>query len=79
MMRVDHIHGDAMQPGPERAVSPKSVEASPHAHEDLLGNILGVGAAVRQRALDQGAVACLLKPFSESGLVAAVNAALRPK
>jgi FixJ family two-component response regulator len=32
---------------------------------------------VRPRALGQGAVECLFKPFSETALVEAVNAALR--
>ena len=32
---------------------------------------------VRQRLLAQGAVECLLKPFSESALLDALNAALR--
>jgi FixJ family two-component response regulator len=33
--------------------------------------------SVRQRVLDQGAVACLFKPFSETAMLAAVYAALR--
>ena len=33
--------------------------------------------AIRQRMLDQGAVACLVKPFSDVSLSDAVNAALR--
>jgi FixJ family two-component response regulator len=33
--------------------------------------------AVRARVLEQGAVECLLKPFSESALLAALDAALR--
>jgi FixJ family two-component response regulator len=32
---------------------------------------------VRPRALEQGAVECLFKPFSERALIAALNAALR--
>jgi FixJ family two-component response regulator len=34
--------------------------------------------AVRQRVVNQGAVACLLKPFSDTALLDALNAALRP-
>ena len=34
--------------------------------------------AVRPRLLEQGAVECLFKPFSETALLDAVNAALRP-
>jgi FixJ family two-component response regulator len=33
--------------------------------------------AVRPRVLEQGAVECLFKPFSENALLGAVNAALR--
>jgi FixJ family two-component response regulator len=33
--------------------------------------------AVRRRVLEQGAVECLFKPFSESALLDALNAALR--
>ena len=33
--------------------------------------------SVRSRLLDQGAVACLFKPFSETSLLEAVTAALR--
>jgi FixJ family two-component response regulator len=33
--------------------------------------------AVRQRVVNQGAVACLLKPFSDTALLDALNAALR--
>jgi FixJ family two-component response regulator len=33
--------------------------------------------AVRPRVLEQGAVACLFKPFSETALLGALNAALR--
>ena len=33
--------------------------------------------AVRARALEQGAAECLFKPFSDTALLAAVNAALR--
>lgn len=33
--------------------------------------------AVRQHVLEQGAMACLLKPFSDMALLAALNAALR--
>jgi FixJ family two-component response regulator len=32
---------------------------------------------LRQQMLDQGAVECLFKPFSESALLSAVNSALR--
>jgi FixJ family two-component response regulator len=32
--------------------------------------------AVRRRLIENGAVECLFKPFSEAGLLAAVNAAL---
>jgi len=32
---------------------------------------------IRTRALEQGAVACLFKPFSDTALLEAVNAALR--
>ncbi len=32
---------------------------------------------VRRRLLEQGAVACLFKPFSETALLGALNAALR--
>ena len=35
------------------------------------------GEAVRPRLLEEGAVACLFKPFSETALLEAVNAALR--
>jgi len=34
-------------------------------------------AAIHTRALERGAVACLLKPFSDTALLAAVEAALR--
>ena len=34
--------------------------------------------AVRPRLLEQGAVECLFRPFSETALLDAVNAALRP-
>ena len=34
---------------------------------------------VRTRLLDQGAVECLLKPFSDTALLEAVNSALKPK
>ncbi len=34
---------------------------------------------VRSRLLGQGAVACLFKPFSETALLEAINAALRVK
>jgi FixJ family two-component response regulator len=34
-------------------------------------------AAVRPRLLEQGAVECLFKPFSDTVLLAALNAALR--
>lgn len=34
-------------------------------------------AAERQRLLERGAVACLLKPFSDTALLDALNAALR--
>jgi FixJ family two-component response regulator len=33
--------------------------------------------AVRRRLIENGAVECLFKPFSEAGLLAAVNAALQ--
>jgi FixJ family two-component response regulator len=33
--------------------------------------------SVRPRSLDQGAVECLFKPFSETALLAALNAAFR--
>ena len=33
---------------------------------------------VRPRMLEQGAVECLFKPFSESALLGAIDAALRP-
>ncbi|MET0271613.1 MAG: response regulator [Phenylobacterium sp.] len=33
---------------------------------------------VRPRVIDRGAVACLFKPFSETDILAAVNAALGP-
>jgi len=33
--------------------------------------------AVRLRLLEQGAVECLFKPFSEAALIAAINAALK--
>jgi FixJ family two-component response regulator len=33
--------------------------------------------AVRKNTIDQGAVACLLKPFSDTALLNALNAALR--
>ena len=36
-----------------------------------------VGDSVRERILNQGAVACLLKPFSDTALLEAVNAALQ--
>jgi FixJ family two-component response regulator len=35
--------------------------------------------AIRSRVLEQGAVECLLKPFSESALLDAINRALRPR
>jgi FixJ family two-component response regulator len=34
---------------------------------------------VRQRLIEQGAVECLFKPFSDTVLLDAVNSALRPK
>jgi len=34
---------------------------------------------VRPRSLEQGAVECLFKPFSDTALLAAVNSALHPK
>jgi FixJ family two-component response regulator len=34
---------------------------------------------VRPRLLEQGAVECLFKPFSDTALLEAVNSALRPK
>ncbi len=34
---------------------------------------------VRQRLIEQGAVACLFKPFSDTALLEAVNLALHPK
>lgn len=34
---------------------------------------------VRQRLIEQGAVECLFKPFSDSALLDAVNSALHPK
>jgi FixJ family two-component response regulator len=34
---------------------------------------------VRQRMLEQGAVECLFKPFSETALIDAINAALKVK
>jgi FixJ family two-component response regulator len=34
---------------------------------------------VRPRLIEQGAVECLFKPFSESALLDAINAALRPR
>ena len=37
-----------------------------------------VDASVRQQLLEQGAVDCLFKPFSEQQLRAALDAALRP-
>jgi FixJ family two-component response regulator len=33
--------------------------------------------AIRRRVLEQGAVACLLKPFSDIALIQAINTALR--
>jgi FixJ family two-component response regulator len=35
--------------------------------------------ALRQRLIEQGAEECLFKPFSDTALVEAVHAALRPK
>jgi len=35
--------------------------------------------AIRRRLLEQGAVECLFKPFSDTDLLAAVNAALRKR
>ena len=35
--------------------------------------------AVRRGTVDQGAVECLLKPFTDTALLNALNAALRPK
>jgi FixJ family two-component response regulator len=35
------------------------------------------GVAVHQRALEQGAVDCLFKPFSDTALLAALNAVFR--
>lgn len=34
---------------------------------------------VRSRLLEQGAIACLFKPFSDTALLEAVNSALHPK
>lgn len=34
---------------------------------------------VRQRLIEQGAVKCLFKPFSDTTLLEALNSALRPK
>jgi FixJ family two-component response regulator len=34
---------------------------------------------VRPQVLEQGAVECLLKPFSDTALLEAINSALRPK
>jgi FixJ family two-component response regulator len=34
---------------------------------------------VRQRLIEQGAVECLFKPFSDTALLEAVNSALHPK
>ena len=34
---------------------------------------------VRQRLIEQGAVECLFKPFSDTALIEAVNSALHPK
>jgi FixJ family two-component response regulator len=34
---------------------------------------------VRQRLIEQGAVECLFKPFSDTALLKAVNSALNPK
>jgi FixJ family two-component response regulator len=34
---------------------------------------------VRQRLIEQGAVECLFKPFSDTALLDAVNSALHPK
>jgi FixJ family two-component response regulator len=39
----------------------------------------GTDDALRQRVLADGAVECLLKPFSEGQLIAALNAALAEK
>jgi FixJ family two-component response regulator len=35
--------------------------------------------AVRQQVLEQGAIECLFKPFSDTALLEAVNSAFRPK
>jgi FixJ family two-component response regulator len=35
--------------------------------------------SVRPHVLEQGAIACLFKPFSDTALLEAVNSALRPK
>jgi len=34
---------------------------------------------IRQRLIEQGAVECLFKPFSDTALLEAVNSALHPK
>ena len=36
-----------------------------------------IDESVRQRVLEQGAVACLLKPFSDTALLEALNVALK--
>ena len=38
-----------------------------------------VDMTVRQRLIEQGAVECLFKPFSDTALLEAVNSALHPK
>ena len=39
----------------------------------------GTDKTVRARLLEQGAVECLFKPFSDAALLEAVNSALHPK
>ena len=53
-------------------------ELSRRRQENPIVFITGTGdSTVRQRVLAQGAVECLFKPFSETALLDALNAALR--
>jgi hypothetical protein len=47
---MDDVYCDPVQPGSKRTVSAKSAKTSPHADENILREILGVSAAIGQRA-----------------------------
>jgi len=60
----------------------------PHLQQELIRRQQGIpiifitadrDMIVRQRLIEQGAVECLFKPFSDTTLLEAVNSALRPK